>query len=76
MEVRTYGSRVSGDAHDSSDLYLVIHPEKLEKTPIVILVQLKDKIKYSNIPIPVELFDRARLTESFHQNIIAHHGVL
>ena len=44
MEVRTYGSRVSGDAHDSSDLYLVIHPEKLEKTPIVILVQLKDKI--------------------------------
>jgi predicted nucleotidyltransferase len=76
MEVWAYGSRVSGDAHDGSDLDLVIRPEKLEKTPIDILVQLKDKIKYSNIPIIVELFDWARLPVSFHQNIIAQHEVL
>lgn len=31
---------------------------------------------HSNIPILVDLFDWARLPESFHQNIVAQHEVL
>lgn len=45
MEVWAYGSRVSGDAHDGSDLDLVIRSEKLEKVPINVLTKLKDKIQ-------------------------------
>lgn len=76
FEVWAYGSRVSGSAHDGSDLDLVIRPQKLDKLPIDIYMELKGKIKHSNIPILVDLFDWARLPESFHQNIEAQHEVL
>ena len=76
LEVWAYGSRVNGDAHEGSDLDLAIRSRNLQKLPIAILLDLKDKIQQSNIPIVVELFDWARLPESFHRNIEARHEVL
>lgn len=76
VEVWAYGSRVKGTAHDGSDLDLVIMGKDGKMIPIDILVELKEKISESNIPILVELFDWARLPESFHQNIEACHEVL
>ena len=76
MEVWAYGSRVSGKAHEGSDLDLVIRSSPLQKLPIEILMKLKEEIRESNIPIVVELFDWARLPESFHHNIEANHEVL
>jgi len=76
MEVWAYGSRVDGTAHEGSDLDLVIRSKNGEKIPGDILVELKDSIRESNIPVLVELFDWARLPESFHRNIEAHHEVL
>lgn len=76
MEVWAYGSRVSGNAHTGSDLDLVIRSQTKQILPADVLMELKDKITESNIPIVVELFDWARLPESFHRNIEAQHEVL
>ena len=75
VEVWAYGSRVKGTAHDGSDLDLVIIASDGKKIPIDILMELKEKIRDSNVPILVELFDWARLPESFHKNIEACHEV-
>lgn len=76
FEVWAYGSRVNGDAHDGSDLDLVIRTPDLQKLPVDVFLLLKDKIQHSTIPIIVELFDWAGLPESFHRNIMARHEVL
>ncbi len=76
IEVWAYGSRVNGDAHQGSDLDLVIRTPNLNKLPLDIYLTLKEKIQESNIPIVVELFDWARLPETFHNNILAKHEVL
>ena len=75
IEVWAYGSRVNGTAHEGSDLDLVIRSQNGQKLPMDILMDIKEKIQQSNIPIVVELFDWARLPESFHANIEAHHEV-
>jgi len=76
FEVWAYGSRVSGEAHEGSDLDLVIRSYNLQKFPIDVYLELKDKIQQSTIPIVVELFDWARLPLSFQHNIEARHEVL
>ena len=76
FEVWAYGSRVNGEAHDGSDLDLVIRSHDLQKLPIDVLLDIKDKIQQSNIPIVVELFDWARLPQSFQRNIEDQHEVL
>lgn len=75
VEVWAYGSRVSGTSHDGSDLDLVIISRDGNKIPIDIFMELKEKIIDSNVPILVDLFDWARLPESFHKNIEACHEV-
>lgn len=75
IEVWAYGSRVSGEAHEGSDLDLTVRTETLQKLPIDVLLGLKEKIQQSNIPIVIELFDWARLPASFQRNIEAQHEV-
>ena len=76
MEVLAYGSRVDGTAHEGSDLDLAIRAPDGQKLDIDVFMDLKDKIRESNIPILVDLFDFARLPESFQRNIEAGHEVL
>jgi predicted nucleotidyltransferase len=76
IEVWAYGSRVTGEAHEGSDLDLVMRTATLERVPIDIFSDVKEKILVSRIPILVELFDWARLPDSFHKNIEAMHEVL
>ena len=76
FEVWAYGSRVNGEAHEGSDLDLVIRSHNLQKMPLNIFLDLKDKIQQSTIPIVVELFDWARLPQSFQRNIEVSHEVL
>lgn len=76
MEVWAYGSRVTGEAHEGSDLDLVIRGESLKEIPIDIFISLKNQIRNSNIPILIDLFDWPRLPKSFHQNIEENHELL
>lgn len=76
VEVWAYGSRVNGKAHEGSDLDLVIRTSSLQKLPIDIFLTIKEKIQESNIPIVVEIFDWARLPESFHISILTEHEVI
>ncbi|MDR1141292.1 MAG: nucleotidyltransferase domain-containing protein, partial [Planctomycetaceae bacterium] len=76
VEVLAYGSRVTGDAHDGSDLDLVIR--RLDGQPVStgIFETLIEKIRDSNIPILVDLHDWALLPENFHRQIEKQHEVL
>lgn len=76
IEVWAYGSRVTGEAHEGSDLDLVVRTPNLEKLPYNIFSDLDERIQESNIPIIVELFDWARLPTTFHKNIERNHEVL
>ncbi len=76
IEVWAYGSRVNGKAHEGSDLDLVIRTSDLSPMPLVIFNDLYYKIKNSNIPILVDLFDWTRLPASFHRNIEKEYEVL
>ena len=71
-----YGSRVSGDAHEASDLDLVLRSSDLSPIPIAAFVSFKDALANSNIPIFVEARDWARLPAAFHDEILKHHIVL
>jgi regulator of PEP synthase PpsR (kinase-PPPase family) len=44
--------------------------------PLSLFLELKQKIQESNIPIVVELFDWARLPQTFKQNILQQYEVL
>lgn len=76
MVIWAYGSRVDGTAHEGSDLDLVIRSKAGEKVPLSIFGKIKEKIKYSNLPILVELFDWERIPETFQANIKKQHEVL
>ena len=76
IEVWAYGSRVTGGAHTGSDLDLVIRSADLSPLPPAIYNEVYWKIKDSNIPILVDLFDWSRLNETFHKNISQQYEVL
>lgn len=70
-KILAYGSRVNGDAHDMSDLDLVILSNNQEKIDIDDLMEFKEKLRESNIPIIVQVLDWYRIPKSFHENILA-----
>ncbi len=76
FEVWAYGSRVTGTAHDTSDIDLVLRTPDLSPLPMEVLVTLKEKLQDSNIPVMVDLFDWARLPSAFHANILNTYEVL
>lgn len=76
FEIWAYGSRVNGNAHEGSDLDLVVRNTNLQPFPNESLLNLKEKIQDSTIPILVELRDWAKLPESFQKNINQNHEIL
>jgi predicted nucleotidyltransferase len=68
VEVWAYGSRVTGESHDGSDLDLVLRSPTLEPLGIEYL-DLIEALEESNIPILIQAHDWARLPENFHQEI-------
>ena len=71
-----YGSRVNGDAHDASDLDIVLRSADLSPIPILALEDFLEALRESTIPILVEARDWARLPESFHEEILKKFVVL
>ncbi|MDE0210429.1 MAG: nucleotidyltransferase domain-containing protein, partial [Boseongicola sp.] len=74
-EVWAYGSRVSGHSHDGSDLDLVVRGPGLQPLGAE-LVDLIEALRESNIPILVQVHDRASLPHSFRRQIERAYMVL
>lgn len=71
-----YGSRVNGNAHDASDLDIVLRSADLTPIPVSALEDFLEALKESTIPILIEARDWARLPESFHEEILKKYVVL
>ena len=76
VEVWAYGSRITGESHDGSDLDLVLRAPDLRKIPIDRLSDLWEALRESTIPFLVEARDWARLPEGFHGEIERDYVVL
>ena len=76
LEIWAYGSRVNGDAHDTSDLDLVIVTKSKEKLDIEEFMDFKDALQKSNIPILIQVMDWNRIPKSFQKNILANYEIL
>jgi predicted nucleotidyltransferase len=75
-EVWAYGSRVNGQAHEGSDLDLVVrNPDRLDQ-PQRRLHVLRDALTESNLPILVEVLDWARISEDMRREIEREHVVI
>jgi predicted nucleotidyltransferase len=65
-----YGSRVNGEAHDTSDLDMVLVSKDDKKIDIDELIDFKEKLQDSTIPILIQISDWYRIPQSFHKNIL------
>jgi len=68
-----YGSRVSGEAHDTSDLDMVLISKDGTKIDRSDFVDFTQALQNSNIPILTQVLDWQRIPESFHQNILGNY---
>jgi predicted nucleotidyltransferase len=68
-EVWAYGSRVSGGAHECSDLDIVLRNATNLRKECDEWLDVKDALQESVLPILVDTHDWAHLPESFHRNI-------
>jgi predicted nucleotidyltransferase len=76
VEVWAYGSRVSGQSHDGSDLDLVLRGPGLERIATAALGDFEDALRESSVPFIVEAHDWGWLPEEFHREIERTHVVL
>ena len=69
VEVLAYGSRVSGTAHEGSDLDLVARNRLNPMLPVRNLGEVRDTFTESNLPILVDILDWAQIPDSFREEI-------
>jgi len=73
-EVWAYGSRVTGGAHEGSDLDLVVRmPSDGSRAN---LAELRDAFSESDLPILVDVFDWKQIPKAFWREIEKAHVVL
>lgn len=75
-EVWAYGSRVTGHAHQGSDLDIVLRNTKNLELAQSDWCELKEALQQSTLPILVDVHDWALLPKSFHSNIELDYVVL
>lgn len=76
MVVWAYGSRVSGKAHDMSDLDLVVRNPQDLKQRFAHLIALRGAFRDSNLPISVDVMDWARIPQYFRDEIMKGYEVV
>ncbi|OGX85858.1 hypothetical protein BEN47_14195 [Hymenobacter lapidarius] len=76
VAVWAYGSRVNGDAHEGSDLDLVLRAPNLVPLPDGMPARFREALTDSNLPIFVDVHDWALLPASFHPKILNRYKVL
>lgn len=75
-EVLAYGSRVTGGAHECSDLDLAIRNPQQPQQPSPHIADLIKALQDSLLPILVDTHDWALLPEDFQRNIEKAHVVI
>ncbi|MEY3219626.1 MAG: hypothetical protein RIT27_983 [Pseudomonadota bacterium] len=73
ITVWAYGSRVTGGAHEGSDLDIVLRSKDLRPIPPTQFNRFIDAVRDSNIPILIDVHDWARLPPDFHDQILKNH---
>jgi predicted nucleotidyltransferase len=68
-QVWAYGSRVNGDAHEGSDLDLVLRNPVDLSQDVDGWLALQEALKASSLPILVDVHLWSRLPPTFHANI-------
>ena len=76
VNIWAYGSRVSGMAHEGSDLNLVVRPDGDGMIDLGELGVFKELLQESTIPILVQVLDWNRIPESFQANILKEYEAL
>lgn len=75
-QVWAYGSRISGKAHEGSDLDLVLrNPSALDK-PCPEIDRLRTAFRESDIPILIDVHDWSLLPEEFQKEIATRYVLL
>ena len=74
-EVWAYGSRVSGRAHEASDLDLAVRGPALQPLGAK-LARLAEAFRESSLPIIVQVCDWGRLPKSFQREIARDYVVM
>jgi DNA polymerase sigma len=75
-EVWAYGSRVTDDYYEASDLDLVVRNQADLTQPTDGIFDLQEALVESHIPIQVQVVDWARIPDSFHAEIEAGYVVV
>lgn len=75
-EVWAYGSRVTGGAHEGSDLDLVLRNSNDPGLPVNGWLELKEALQNSLLPMLVEVHLWPYLPADFHTNIEAAYVVV
>ena len=75
-DVWAYGSRVTGGAHEGSDLDLVLRNPTDLTQDVEGWYELKEALQESTLPILVEVHLWSRLPQAFHRNIEAGYVVV
>jgi predicted nucleotidyltransferase len=75
-EVWAFGSRVSGGAHEGSDLDLVLRNSQDPARPVLGVVALQEALQDSALPMRVEVHDWALVPAAFHDSIQQAHLIL
>lgn len=75
-EVWAFGSRVSGRAHEGSDLDLVLRNVQDAAQPVAGAVALQAALQDSALPMLVEVHDWALVPPAFHDSIMRAHRVV
>lgn len=75
-EVWAYGSRVTGGAHEGSDLDLVLRNPADLKQDVEGWFELREALQDSDLPILVDVHLWSRLPKAFHPNIEAGYVVV
>lgn len=75
-EVWAYGSRVTGGAHEGSDLDLVLRRSSDLTQPVAGCLALREALQDSPLPMLVEVHQWADVPAGFRANMAAAHVVL
>ena len=74
LEVRAFGSRVTGKAEKHSDLDIVVMSDR--PVPWLDMARLRDELRESMLPFRVDVLDWSRIPDHFKETIEEKYVVL